>query len=166
LRLAELHKFVKDIPECFEFRIINRVSNPLKLIEPPIINPYITLNMSPLKFQILLPKLMLNIIVISILITNIMMILNYAKMAVHRGFLQAIRAAYAILLKDKMNTTLITQREEELVKLAFKGFSKIKGIHILADNITDRFGVFSFWFEDIHFNLIVKLAKRQIWNSG
>ena len=58
-----------------------------------------------------------------------------------------------------MDTKLIAQREAELVKIAFDGFIKIKGIHILADNVTDRLGVFSFWFEDIHFNLMVKLLN-------
>lgn len=75
------------------------------------------------------------------------------------GFLQAIRTAYAINVKEQMNTKLIAQREKELVKRAFKGLTKIKGIHILADNITDRLGVMSFWFEHIHFNLIVKLMN-------
>ncbi len=75
------------------------------------------------------------------------------------GFLQAIRTAYTIKVKEQMDTKLIALREEELVDIAFKGFSKIKGIHILADNITDRLGIFSFWFEHIHFNLIVKLLN-------
>jgi len=75
------------------------------------------------------------------------------------GFLQAIRIAYAIKVKDQLDTKLISQREEELVKIAFDGFLKIKGIHILADNVTDRLGVFSFWFENIHFNLMVKLLN-------
>ncbi|MBC8320625.1 MAG: aminotransferase class V-fold PLP-dependent enzyme [Bacteroidetes bacterium] len=75
------------------------------------------------------------------------------------GFLQAIRTAMAIKVKEQMDTGLIAQREEELVKRAFNGFSKINGIHILAENITDRLGVFSFWFLNIHFNLIVKLLN-------
>ena len=75
------------------------------------------------------------------------------------GFLQAIKAAYAIKLKNKLNTKLIAIREKELVKRAFEGFSKIDGIHILADNVKDRLGIFSFWTEHIHFNLIVKLLN-------
>ena len=75
------------------------------------------------------------------------------------GFLQAIRTAMAINVKEQMDTGLIANREEELVKRAFNGFSKIVGIHILAENITDRLGVFSFWFMNIHFNLIVKLLN-------
>lgn len=75
------------------------------------------------------------------------------------GFLQAIRIAYTIKVKELLNTKLIEKREKELVKRAFEGFSKIENIHILADNVKDRLGVFSFWFENIHFNLIVKLLN-------
>ena len=75
------------------------------------------------------------------------------------GFLQAIKAAMAVEIKDLMDTKLIQQREQELVDIAFKGFEEIKGLHILADNVTERLGIFSFWFEDIHFNLMVKLLN-------
>lgn len=75
------------------------------------------------------------------------------------GFLQAIRTALAIEVKNQLNTKLIEEREEQLVCKAFEGFSKIEGIHILADNIKERLGIFSFWFENIHFNLVVKLLN-------
>jgi len=75
------------------------------------------------------------------------------------GFLQAIRSALAIELKNQMDIRLIAQREHELVEKAFEGFRKIEGLHILADNIKDRLGILSFWFENIHFNLIVKLLN-------
>ncbi len=75
------------------------------------------------------------------------------------GFLQAIRAALAIEIKDHMDTRLMAQREHELVEKAFDGFGKIDGLHILADHVKDRLGIFSFWFEHIHFNLIVKLLN-------
>lgn len=75
------------------------------------------------------------------------------------GFLQAIRAAFAIQLKEQMDTKQIRRREKELVKKAFDGFSKIPGLHILADQITERLGILSFWFENIHFNLMVQLLN-------
>jgi selenocysteine lyase/cysteine desulfurase len=75
------------------------------------------------------------------------------------GFLQAIKAAMAIEVKNQMNTKLIQQREQELVDIAFDGFGKIEGLHILGDNIKHRLGILSFWFADIHFNLIVKLLN-------
>ncbi len=75
------------------------------------------------------------------------------------GFLQAMRTAMAIAVKDQMDTTKIRQREQELVARAFDGFSKIKGMHILAGNIKDRLGIFSFFIDGIHYNLIVKLLN-------
>lgn len=75
------------------------------------------------------------------------------------GFLQAIRAAMAIEVKNKMDTKLIRKREKELVEKAFVGFEKIKGLHILASNIKERLGIFSFFIDDIHYNLIVKLLN-------
>ncbi|MBE0637553.1 MAG: aminotransferase class V-fold PLP-dependent enzyme [Bacteroidales bacterium] len=74
-------------------------------------------------------------------------------------FLQTIKAALCIELKNKMGVHQIEQREKELVKIAFEEMPKIPGIHILADNVTDRLGVISFYFDDIHFNLAVKLLN-------
>lgn len=75
------------------------------------------------------------------------------------GFLQAMRIALAIELKEQMNPEIIEKREKQLVKKAFDGFSKIKGLHILADNVKKRFGVLSFYIEDLHYNLVVKLLN-------
>ncbi len=75
------------------------------------------------------------------------------------GFLQAIRIALTINLKNQMGTDKIRQREEELVKLAFKGLKEIPSIRILADNVEERLGVISFYHPDIHYNLIVKLLN-------
>jgi len=75
------------------------------------------------------------------------------------GFLQTIRTALCIKLKDEMSTKYILEREEELVKIAFKEFNKIPQVHLLATEQKERLGVFSFYVEDIHFNLIVKLLN-------
>ncbi len=75
------------------------------------------------------------------------------------GFLQAIRTALCIELKNKIGVENISKREEELVKIAFEALSKIPGLHILADNIRHRLGVMSFYIENIHYNLIVKLLN-------
>lgn len=75
------------------------------------------------------------------------------------GFLQAIRTALAIEVKNQMDTKKMHLREHELVQQAFRGLRKIKGLKILADNIEDRLGVLSFYLEDIHFNLVVKLLN-------
>lgn len=75
------------------------------------------------------------------------------------GFLQVIRAALAIELKEKMGTDKIEAREKELVQKAFNELSKLPEIKILADNVKDRLGVISFYHRDIHYNLIVKLLS-------
>jgi len=75
------------------------------------------------------------------------------------GFLQGIKAALAISLKEKMGTEKMLKREEELTGKAFTQLSSIKGLHILAENIKERLGVFSFYIDDIHHNLVTKLLN-------
>ncbi len=75
------------------------------------------------------------------------------------GFMQAIRTALCIELKERMGTINIAKREEELLDHAFKGMDKIPGLHILANNQRKRLGVISFYFENIHYNLVVKLLS-------
>lgn len=72
------------------------------------------------------------------------------------GFLQTIRTALAIQLKEKMNTEHMEAREKELLAIAFPSLLALKGVHVLAENVQDRLGVISFYIENIHFNLVVK----------
>ena len=75
------------------------------------------------------------------------------------GFLQAMRTALAIELKNQMGVTNIKKREAELTALAFEVLSKVPGIQILAEDEKERLGVISFYIEPIHYNLIVKLLN-------
>ena len=75
------------------------------------------------------------------------------------GFLQGIKAALAVTLKENMDINKIYLHEKELIDLAFKELSSIKGLHILAENITERLGVFSFYLDNIHHNLVTKLLN-------
>ncbi|MBM4157737.1 MAG: aminotransferase class V-fold PLP-dependent enzyme [Ignavibacteria bacterium] len=75
------------------------------------------------------------------------------------GFLQAIKAALCIELKEQLDTSKMKIREEELIEIAFKELSNIEGLHILADNVTDRLGIISFYSDCIHYNLIVRLLN-------
>ncbi len=75
------------------------------------------------------------------------------------GFLQAIRTALTLELKNQMGVDHMHHREKELVSLAFSGLRKVSGLHILADNVEDRLGVISFYIDSIHYNLIVKLLS-------
>ncbi len=75
------------------------------------------------------------------------------------GFMQAIRAALAIKLKEKMTVEKIKAREKEMMKIIWSKISSISGIKILAENETNRLSVISFYHENIHYNLIVKLLS-------
>ncbi|MGB8491377.1 MAG: aminotransferase class V-fold PLP-dependent enzyme [Bacteroidales bacterium] len=75
------------------------------------------------------------------------------------GFLQGIRAALAVILKEQMGTENIRLREDELIKIAFRELSAIKGVHILAENIKGRLGVFSFYIDGVHHNLVTKFLN-------
>ncbi len=75
------------------------------------------------------------------------------------GFLQSIRAALAIELKEQMGVEKILAREEELLGIAFDGLLAIPGIEILAEHTRERIGVISFYHPEIHFNLMVKVLN-------
>ncbi|WP_281296945.1 aminotransferase class V-fold PLP-dependent enzyme [Flavobacterium limnophilum] len=75
------------------------------------------------------------------------------------GFLQTIRIALAIKLKDEMGIQNILDREHELNAIIFNRLSIIENLKILAPDHTERLGVFSFYIEDAHYNLIVKLLN-------
>ncbi|TJY37829.1 aminotransferase class V-fold PLP-dependent enzyme [Pontimicrobium aquaticum] len=75
------------------------------------------------------------------------------------GFLQAIKVALAIKLKDQMGVENILAREHEINDIIFDKLSKIKNLRILAGHHKDRLGVYSFYIEDAHYNLVVKLLN-------
>ncbi|MDO6760261.1 aminotransferase class V-fold PLP-dependent enzyme [Tamlana sp. 2_MG-2023] len=75
------------------------------------------------------------------------------------GFLQVIKIALSIQLKEEMGVQNILDREHELNALIFKRLSKINHLNILAPKHTERLGVFSFFIENVHYNLIVKLLN-------
>ena len=75
------------------------------------------------------------------------------------GFLQMIKTALAIQLKEKMGVDAILKREQELVTYVFETLGNTSNIHILADQHQDRLGVISFYIDDLHFNLGVKMLN-------
>jgi len=75
------------------------------------------------------------------------------------GFLQAIKTALTFELKDQMGIENIENREKELIPRAFRGLKAIPSVRILADNVIDRIGALSFYIENVHFNLVVKLLS-------
>ncbi|OXE98633.1 aminotransferase class V-fold PLP-dependent enzyme [Flavobacterium araucananum] len=75
------------------------------------------------------------------------------------GFLQVIKTALAIELKEEMGIENILQREHEIVDYVFDVLGTVENIKILAGQHTNRLGVISFFIEDLHFNLGVKLLN-------
>lgn len=75
------------------------------------------------------------------------------------GFLQTIKTALAINLKETMGVANILKREHELVQYCFKRLLPVTNIHILAEQHQDRLGVLSFYIDGLHYNLGVKLLN-------
>ena len=75
------------------------------------------------------------------------------------AFLQTIRVALCIQLKEKMGVPNILQREHELLDIIWHRLDKIPNVRILANHLRDRLGVISFYIEGCHFNLAVKLLN-------
>jgi selenocysteine lyase/cysteine desulfurase len=75
------------------------------------------------------------------------------------GFLQVIKTALAIQLKEKMGIENILNREHEIVDYVFSELGSISNIKILAAQHQERLGVISFYIEDLHFNLGVKILN-------
>lgn len=75
------------------------------------------------------------------------------------GFLQVIKTALAIQLKEKMGVENILNREHEIVDYVFESLRNIENLTILAKEQEDRLGVISFYITDLHYNLGVKLLN-------
>ncbi|CAM1362039.1 Selenocysteine lyase/Cysteine desulfurase [Tenacibaculum sediminilitoris] len=75
------------------------------------------------------------------------------------AFLQTIKIALCIQIKDQMGTDKIKEREDEINPTIFNCLENLKGVKILAPDHKDRLSIFSFYFEKYHFNLVVKLLN-------
>ncbi|SNQ43205.1 aminotransferase class V-fold PLP-dependent enzyme [Cellulophaga lytica] len=75
------------------------------------------------------------------------------------GFLQTMKAALAIRLKDQMEVSKIHKREEELLQLSYQKLGEINGLEILGSTDVPRIGCISFTMPNIHYNLIVRLLN-------
>lgn len=74
-------------------------------------------------------------------------------------FLQGIKIAMCVRLKEKMGVDKMLEREEELMKIIFDRFEKIENIEVLEGHNKKRLGVVSFVVRGAHFNLVVKLLN-------
>jgi selenocysteine lyase/cysteine desulfurase len=75
------------------------------------------------------------------------------------AFLQTIKVALAIRLKEEMGVENILKREKELMNIIWKGLLNIPNLHILAENIQDRLGIVSFYIDKVHYNFVVKFLN-------
>lgn len=75
------------------------------------------------------------------------------------AFLQTIKVALCIKLKEEMDVEKIHQRENELLEQVWAKLDGINNIHILAGHLKDRLGVVSFYIDNLHYNLGVKLLN-------
>ena len=75
------------------------------------------------------------------------------------GFLQTIKTALSIKLKEQMGVDNMLKREHEISEIIFKELGSVSNISILAGQHQERLGVFSFYIDDLHYNLGVKLLN-------
>jgi selenocysteine lyase/cysteine desulfurase len=75
------------------------------------------------------------------------------------GFLQVIKTALSIRLKEQMGVDNILQREKELTDYVFSELNNVQNINILAPQHRERLGIISFYIDGLHYNLGVKLLN-------
>ena len=75
------------------------------------------------------------------------------------GFLQVMRTALCLELKEQMGVENIKNRDSELLDLCYSELQKVESLSILGDTKTERIGCVSFTIENIHYNLIVRLLN-------
>ncbi|MAT55438.1 MAG: selenocysteine lyase [Saprospirales bacterium] len=75
------------------------------------------------------------------------------------AFLQTMKAAFSIMLKEEMDVNKMLEREEQMMKTIWERFDKMQNLHVLADMHRHRLGIFSFYIDNLHYNLAVKLLN-------
>ncbi len=75
------------------------------------------------------------------------------------GFLQAIKAALCVQLKEEMGVAAMQQREREMLAVALPALRSIDRLHLLANQVDQRLGIVSFYVEDLHYNLLTTLLN-------
>ena len=75
------------------------------------------------------------------------------------GFLQTIRTALAIEVKEAMGTENIAAREREIVDLLCQELSQIPEVNVLHSSNKERLCMVSFYIIEIHYNLMVRLLS-------
>jgi selenocysteine lyase/cysteine desulfurase len=77
------------------------------------------------------------------------------------GFLQLIRAALAVQLKDAMGVAAMAERDHAVVERVFARLGQSSRIVILASRQRQRLPVISFYIPGLHYNLVVRMLNDQ-----
>jgi selenocysteine lyase/cysteine desulfurase len=75
------------------------------------------------------------------------------------AFLQGIKAAMCIRIKESMGVERILKREKEILHVLFERFAKIKNAVVLKGDTKKRLGIISFNVNGAHHDLIVKILN-------
>ena len=75
------------------------------------------------------------------------------------AFLQTIKTAMCCQLKSEMGVENIRIRENEILQILWEALDKIPNLHILAENQRERLGVISFYIDNLHYSLGVKMLN-------
>ncbi|WP_100658300.1 aminotransferase class V-fold PLP-dependent enzyme [Alteromonas flava] len=75
------------------------------------------------------------------------------------GFLQTIRAALAIQVKEAMGIDKMARREKQLTDILMSGLNAIDDIYLLEPDVHERLCVVSFYSTRCHYNLMVRLLN-------
>ena len=69
------------------------------------------------------------------------------------AFLQTIKVALCVQLKEEMGVANMLDREAEIVDRLWNRMTKIPNLRILAEQHRNRLGVISFYVDQLHYNL-------------
>ncbi len=75
------------------------------------------------------------------------------------AFLQTIRAGLCISLKEQMGQENILLREKEQMRALFDALSGVPGLRILAGQHKERLGILSFYIDNLHYNVAVRILN-------
>ncbi len=75
------------------------------------------------------------------------------------AFLQTIKAAMCIQLKEEMGVQNIQKREEEILDIVWNSLNDIPNLHILASEHKKRLCIISFYIDGLHYNMGVKMLN-------
>jgi selenocysteine lyase/cysteine desulfurase len=75
------------------------------------------------------------------------------------AFLQGIKAALAVQLKNAMGVEAMGRREAAIVPGIMDELQRIPKVHLLAPGCRTRLPIFSFLVEGLHYNLVVRLLN-------